>query len=416
MPKRNILFVDDQQAILDGLQRVLRKMRDEWDMEFVLSASQALKRMAEKPFDLIVTDMIMPHINGVELLREVREKYPNTVRFVLSGHSDRELILQSSGFAHRYLAKPCDPDALRDMLNNSLGLRTLLQSEQLHAKISSIGALPTGPDIYRELVDELQSESPSVRKIAGLISQDIGITAKLLHMINSAFFGLPTHVSSPLQAVNLLGLDTVQGLVLAAGLIGQFERDSNIANRIQQIYSHSLSVGTLAQKIAKSLKLDKRAVEDSLMAGMLHDVGKLVLLVYLESEQKSISELAKAQQIPELEAERAVLGVTHAEIGAHLLSLWGLPDAIVEAVAYHHVPMSLPNPRTSVLTAVYLASELVDSAVAFDPANPGATYDQAYLDALNIGETLNKLPELAEQLSAAKSEAAAAPEPASTHP
>lgn len=389
--KRRILFVDDQQAILDGLKRVLRKMSDQWDMEFVSSGAEALTRMEQHPFDLIVTDMIMSKMNGVELLREVRRRFPKTVRFVLSGHSDRELILQSTGFAHRYLAKPCDPDALRDLLHNSLGLRELLKSEQLHAKISSVDVLPTVPEIYRELVEELQSEAPSVRRIAQLISRDIGITAKLLHMVNSAFFGLPTHVSSALQAVNLLGLDTVQGLVLAAGLMGQFEKNADKAALVERIYAHSLRVGTLSQKIAKVLQLDNRAIEDALMAGLLHDIGKLVLLIHLTEEQESIEQLAEIQGIPIIQAELAVMGVTHAAVGAHLLSLWGLPDSIVESVAYHHTPGALPNPRLSVLTAVYLASELIDTAGFPDSEQFEHILDMTYIRRLDLTGVLPKV-------------------------
>lgn len=396
MTKRNILFVDDQQAILDGLRRVLRKMSDQWEMEFVSSGADALTRLDEQPFDLIVTDMVMPGMNGVELLREVRRRYPKTVRFVLSGQSDRELILQSTGFAHRYLAKPCDPDALRDLLHNSLGLRELLKSEELHARISSISVLPTVPEVYRALVDELQSELPAVQRIAELISQDIGITAKLLHMVNSAFFGLPTHVASVLQAVNLLGLDTVQGLVLAAGLMGQFEKGADEAAIVQRIYTHSLMVGTLAQKIARVFGLDKRAIEDALMAGLLHDVGKLVLLTHLTEEQESIEQLAEIQGIPIIQAELAVMGVSHAAIGAHLMSLWGLPDSIVEAVAFHHNPADVPNPRLAVLTAVYLASTLVDADREFDSARPEHTFDMSYLRNLGVTDSLPKIFQLIE--------------------
>jgi putative nucleotidyltransferase with HDIG domain len=391
MPKRRILFVDDQQAILDGLKRVLRKMTDQWDMEFVTNGGVALERMAQQPFDLIVTDMIMPQMNGVELLREVRKLYPETVRFVLSGHSDRELILQATGFAHRYLAKPCDPEALRDHLHNSLGLRELLNSEQLHARISSISTLPAVPHIYRQLVEELQSEMPSVQRIASLISGDIGITAKMLHMVNSAFFGLPTRVTNVLQAVNLLGLDTVQGLVLAAGLMGEFEQQPGKAAIVERIYKHSLLVGTLAQKTVKLLQLDKRTAEDALMAGLLHDIGKLVLLVHLSAEQQSIEQIASVQGLSFLEAEIAVLGVTHATIGAHLLSLWGLPDSIVEAVAYHHTPSDLSNPRLSVLTAVYLASQLADAPDGSELSNPEAHFDMEYLRTLGITDILPRL-------------------------
>ncbi|MBD3402906.1 response regulator, partial [candidate division GN15 bacterium] len=141
--KLTILFVDDQPNILEGLRRSMRKMRNEWDMTFVTSGREALAEMDERPFDVIVTDMMMPEMTGVEVLKTVAARYPETVRYVLSGHSDREMILQSTGFAHRYLAKPCDPDELKQLLNNSLGLRETLARSDLHRRISSIGSLPS---------------------------------------------------------------------------------------------------------------------------------------------------------------------------------------------------------------------------------------------------------------------------------
>ena len=105
--KTRILFVDDEPLVLQGLQRMLRPMRNEWEMAFVESGRRALEEMATLPFQVVVSDMRMPGMNGAQFLSHVQELYPRTVRLILSGHADKDLIMKCVGTAHQFLAKPC---------------------------------------------------------------------------------------------------------------------------------------------------------------------------------------------------------------------------------------------------------------------------------------------------------------------
>jgi putative nucleotidyltransferase with HDIG domain len=330
-------------------------------------------------------------MNGTQLLKKVAEQYPSTVRYILSGHSDRELIMQSVGYAHRYLSKPCDSDELKRNLNGSLGLRKILNSSELHERIAKIKALPSPPKIYHRLVTELQSESTSVKEVADLISTDVALTAKMLQMVNSAFFGLPRRVESPLQAVNLLGLDVVQGLVLTAGVFNQFEGPAVPGLSIERIYNHSVAVGTAASRVAKTLDLDRRVAEDSLMAGLLHDVGKLIQLMHFAEDVTAALRLAKETEMSLPEAERQVMGVSHAELGAHLLSLWGLPDSILEAVALHHDPAKSPSRMIGTLATVHLANVVENRGQPDDSTDNDVMLDKDYLADLDL---LDRIPEM----------------------
>jgi putative nucleotidyltransferase with HDIG domain len=290
--------------------------------------------------------------------------------------------------AHQYVTKPCKPQTLEMMLQNSLGLRRLLTNEALHSRIAKIGSLPSPPAIYNQLVGELQSETANMQKIANLIRQDVSITAKLLQIINSAYFGLPTHVESPLQAVNLLGLDTVKSVVLTAGVFSQFDDPRLPEFSIDQIFNHSIAVGTSARHFANAFGLERRQSEDSLMAGMLHDIGKLVMLTEFKEELSLALKLSERESIRFYEAERRIFGVTHADIGAHLLSLWGLSDSILEAVALHATPNLAPSPMVNVLTAVHLANA-IDHDQRSLTNDPMSTYaDMAYLKGLGIAGQL----------------------------
>lgn len=360
MQQKAILFVfaDEQQTVLENIRQILNRRQAEWEISFAADARQALEVMKREDIHVVVTDMNLPGVTGLELLKRIEQQWPGTIRFILSTEQDRKVVLQYLGVAHRSIAKPCNPEELRQFLNTSLGLRELLANKELHVKIATIGNLPSPPELYNRLMSELQNETTSITRVADLVCQDVALTAKIMQMINSAFFGLPRRVESVTQAVNYLGLEAIKALVLAAGTFSQFQVENMPGVSIENIYSHSLGVGTLAQKIARKIGLNRQQCDEALMAGMLHDVGKLVMLAHLREELARALRKAEEQQLVLFDAERLVLKVTHAEIGAHLLSLWGLPDSILEPVALHHDPLRMPCPEKNVLTAVHLADAL----------------------------------------------------------
>ncbi len=392
--KKSILFVDDQPNILAGMRRSLHKLKDEWDMTFCESGKEALEIMKKQSFDLIVSDMMMPEMNGARLLTEVARLYPGMIRFMLSGHSNRELVLQTVGNAHQYIAKPCDSDILKRYINSSFGLHHVLSNPKLHTRIASIKTLPSPPDIYNEIIHELQSEAASIDSIARLIDKDISLSAKLLQIVNSAFFGLPQHLESVKQAVNYLGLNTVQGVVLTAGVHDQF-RDAGISNNsLESIFKHSIAVGCYAKKIADEIGLQKRDTENSLIAGLLHDIGKLVMLASFKDEMNTAIKIAQDKSLQPHVAESVILGANHGEIGAHLLSLWGLHDPILEAVVFHHNPRHASQPTKNILSAVYIANA-IDNLRPVDGSELLSTLDIEYLEALDL---IDQLPHLLECL------------------
>jgi len=187
---KTLLFVDDEPRVLQGLQRQLRPMHHEWDMHFVDDGRKALEFMAAHPVDIVVTDMMMPGMDGSQLLAEVLKRHPQTVRIVLSGHAEREAVLRLVGPAHQYLSKPCDADELRRAIARALSLRDLLGNERLKQLATRVKNLPTLPALQNQLADELRKESPSMERVAEIVSRDIGMTAKMLQLVNSAFFGL----------------------------------------------------------------------------------------------------------------------------------------------------------------------------------------------------------------------------------
>jgi putative nucleotidyltransferase with HDIG domain len=402
--KKRILFVDDDPNVLDGLRRMLYPLRREWDMAFAAGAKQALDMLAESTFDVIVTDLRMPEMDGVEFLAEVRQRCPDTVRITLSGQVDQSASLRSVGTAHQFLAKPCDSETLRNAIARACALRDLLRNEELKGMVSRMSSLPVLPELYLELIDELRSPEASLKTVGRLMSQDVGMTAKVLQLVNSAFFGLPRQVSNPVQAVNLLGLETVRALVLSVHVFSQWDEFEIEGFCVRALENHSLATGLQAKRIAAEETSAGPIHDDLLAAGLLHDIGKLVLAANLPTQYGQVLITARDQKLPIEQAERQLLGTSHAEVGAYLLGLWGLPDPVVEAAAFHHEPQLCPANRFCALTAVHVADVLEHETGTPPDQARARQIDTAYLDRLGLSGHVDNWRRLAQSLASQRAE------------
>jgi putative nucleotidyltransferase with HDIG domain len=350
---KRILFVDDEPLVLQGLQRSLRSMRSQWEMEFAEGGAQALDIMARLPFDVVITDMRMPGMDGAQLLESVKTKFPQTVRMILSGQSDLATILRSVGPTHQYLAKPCEIEDLKQKLARAFALRDLMADSHLKEVVGRLDSIPSLPESYVAITNALQSPESSIAQVGNIVSQDAGMCVKVLQLVNSAFLGLSHRVSDPKQAAALIGIDNIRALVLSVHVFSQFESSNQ---DLLFLWKHSLATAGLAKAIARLQDTSRNIVDDSFTGGLLHDVGKLILSSVYAKECARIWKTSPADKTSSLSRERSVLGCTHAEVGAYLLGLWGLPDSIVEAVAWHHQPSDAGPAGFSSLIAVHAAN------------------------------------------------------------
>jgi HD-like signal output (HDOD) protein len=388
--KKRILFVDDEPMLLKGLQRILRKKRYEWDMTFAASGKEALDILGNKPMDVIVSDLRMPEMDGSQLLAEVKKRHPQIVRIILSGQLDQEMTLKSVKLAHQSLSKPCDAEILKNTLAKIFALRDFLSNESIKKIVSQIESLPSMPSIYTDIIAEMESSDPSISKIGDIISKDISMTAKILQIVNSAFFGLFRKISSPKEAVMMLGTDTIKALVLSVKIFTEFSQKNFSWFSINALFTHSLTVSMYAKTITANENLDKNLVDSSMMAGLLHDLGKLILATnYTKTYQQVLAETqGTGQSLWELEYE--AYGTSHAEIGAYLMGLWRLENPIIEAIAFHHLPEKSMNQNIGPLTAVHIGNALDHETRAPSSRNTALQYDPEYLNTL---EMTDRLPE-----------------------
>lgn len=385
-----ILFVDDEANILAGLRRMLRCQRKVWDMKFANGGEEALSMFETEPFDVVVSDMRMPRIDGAQLLETVSRLYPNTVRLVLSGQSEHEKIFRAIGPAHQFMSKPCEPDVLISTIERACGLQSQLNDPALKNVVSQISSLPSLPEIYKQLVHELEGDDASIGHVGDLIEGDLAMTAKVLQLVNSSFFGLAQSVSCPKHAVSLLGLNIIRPLVLCAKVFCQYEERSVEHFSLDRLIQHGLAVAVSARKIAEQQSHEKFTADDAFIAAMLHDIGKLILAVELSQSYREAVELSESSGVNMVQAEKAVFGTTHAEVGAHLLGLWGLPNPIVEAVAFHHRPSDANSVLFTPLAATFIAN-LLHQPAAVQDISKLPFWDVPYLEQLELRQPIEQL-------------------------
>jgi HD-like signal output (HDOD) protein/CheY-like chemotaxis protein len=400
---KRLLFVDDDAMVLDGLRRALRCMRQEWEMQFVGGGAAALEALGREPFDAIITDMRMPGMDGAQLLELVKERHCDVVRIVLSGQSQKDSVLRSIGPAHQVMSKPCDLKELRTRLSQAFAMRDLLRNPALAAVVSKLRSIPSLPTLYNELTMALSDENTSLVEIEEIISRDVGMAAKILQLANSAFIGARSHVSSLSHALSLIGAEIIRSMMLSIHVFSQFDGHSSAAAYLPALWDHSLATASLAQRIAITETGSKSMAEESFTTGLLHDVGKIILLAELPQEYKGVVEQMDgvSRSIRDLEMER--VGCTHEQIGAYLMSVWGLPESIVRAVEHHDQPSEVEETQFTPLTAVHCADALA-SAADGAALNHDLALDAAYVERLGLAEKDAAWRGYLEEILAAKAE------------
>lgn len=405
MSQRRILFVDDEPGILDGLRRLLRKQRSEWEMEFVASGAEALTRMATCPFDVLVTDLQMPGMNGAELLEQVHLHYPATARIALSAHAGEDLMRRALSVTHRFMAKPVDADKLMATVREACAAHAIVPDERLRALIGGCETLPSSPTLYVELSRVAASESADARAVAEVIMRDMAMSAKLLQLVNSAFFGIEQRVSSVERTVALLGFTQVKALVLSEQIFQTLRPAKPMTQMtLDRLWRHSLRIAEMARGIARLEKQTGDRPDQAFMAGLLHDIGLLVLASRQTEALDEICRDVHERDLPLHALEQERWGICHADVGAFLLQLWGLPPRIVEAVRAHHTPMDVDYNGICALTAVHVADAL-EGEVQRQRTPRGddlfaGKLDHAYLERAGLTGHLPMWMELAQAMQA----------------
>ena len=389
---QRILFVDDEAKLLGGLRRMLHGFRREWLMEFAESGPAALEHLAREPFDVVVSDMRMPGMDGSELLRRVRERFPGTVRIVLSGQCDRLEVLKAVGPAHQFLTKPCDSETLKELLGRACRLRDRMTASSPKELVSRVESIPSLPDTLAALENNLAMPTDRDERITQIIASEPGMAARVLQLVNSGFFGSPRKTVDPTHAAKLLGQDRLRELVESSNAFSSPSLAEPLLGHAAETVEHSRTVAAAAGRIAEAESDDPQLIANARWGGLLHDIGILVFIQQAPDRFAGLWPTAcHAPNITQL--EQNVFDADHAAVGAYLLALWGLPDSLVEITSLHHSPSESSDGTFSALTAVHVADVLTRDAA--DGAY-GRRYalDHAYLERIGKSDRVAAWTEL----------------------
>jgi HD-like signal output (HDOD) protein len=394
MTQKTVLFVDDEPFILRGYLRATEEFEGEWSVFTAESAKAALEILVEQPIDVIVTDMRMPGMDGKELLEIVSRQFPGVVRFVLSGNTENLMGLQFTNLAHQFLTKPCDLTVLKNSIDQIFHLRRLMDNPRLIKVINSIRKLPSPPLLYNRLMKEIQSEKSTAKGIGEIIAQDMALTAKILQIANSAFIGMSGKITDPQWAVTVLGINTIKAVVLSVHVFSEAESAPIPAISVDKLWRHSVMVGSIARLIAADAGKDLQFQNDAQVVGLMHDIGKLLQLRLPDYTDR----LRIFNRPLTLQEEYDIFQTSHAEMGAYLLGIWGLPFEIIEATAFHHLPDKLPGYDFKLGALTHIANGLYYMHAADQPADYEEHLDLKFLEKAGLAQRMERWSQMAGEL------------------
>jgi putative nucleotidyltransferase with HDIG domain len=356
--QKRLLFVDDEPVLRELYLSLGQNLGHGHDVHTAASGSEALKLLSQNSFDVIISDLAMPEMDGIEFLNEVMQDYPESARIVVSGFADRLKIAECLTIGHRFFSKPLNFQILAALIKRICKYSYLVNDERIRRMVCGNAALPTPPETYLRLAETLNSPYADLDDVGKIVEEDPGLSTKLLHIVNSAQFGISRQIVTPAEAVQILGLEVLKALMLGVKVFSFYEKNPFIGTTFKDLWSHSLKVAVGARKLAAMEKLSNQACEESFLAGLLHDIGKLILAANAETQYRLVLDLSKKALLPLHQAEIGIFGCTHSQIGAYLLALWGVPDSVIRAIEHHHSLEQAKITEFDSLLAVHLAQNL----------------------------------------------------------
>jgi HD-like signal output (HDOD) protein len=363
-----VLLLDTGHGALAKLMPALQAEAPDTGYLLVNDPEAARELVARRDISIVVADFGADTGACSAFFLAIGRDKPGSIRVAVVPDAASLTDGFSNGGAHYCLSADSDARELSAVLERGRVVwERMQQTPRLAEILSGLDIIPTPPAMYFDIRDALEQESSTVQTIARLVERDPALAAKTLKVANSGFYALPRTVADLVQAIGLIGTDTVMALALSAHL---FEHLPLPGVNLDKLWLHGLAISTLARFIAREEGGDRPTINASGVAGLLHDVGGLLLLANFPAEYQRVLRMAGGDETTLLELEQAHLGVGHPELGGLLLSLWNLPDEVVAAVAAHHAgDITAAKERGLVVFAVNIAEALLQDCHERDPGD-----------------------------------------------
>lgn len=382
MAARRILFVDSDPQAVEDFRRVLGA---DWDVKGSSTAKAALSELRGGFYNVVVASHSLPDMEGTDLLARIRTSYPGAVGFI-AGAPELALQIEESRGGYQFLAKPFDPATLKKTIEHPISAENLVRDTGMRALIARIRVFPTIPSLYLEVTQALDNPTVTTEEIGAIVAKDMAMTTKVLQVLNSPYFSLPQPITEPAHAIGILGFDTIKSLILSLKLMSQYSQVKPVYFSIDSIWRHSTNVAPIAKEFILREADDPVMAAAAYTAGLMHDLGKVILAANFDQQYNEAHTRARAEQRPLPDLEKEIFGVSHGEIGAYLLNVWRMPREVIEAAALHHQPGRAPVRLLSPLTAVHVANVLEHEVHPSNDGLPPPTLDLEYLNELGLAD------------------------------
>lgn len=354
MTTRSILLAVTEPQMLVDINQALGPA---WEATSVANEAEALEQFEKRSFDALLVDFNLGSPDASELLNQAFQKNPKTVRFLSAYEADLALVAAKVNGTPHILPKPIEAASLKNRIEN--GFRDANAKQNGSEQVNDAPAeVPKVPAIYAEVLKAFESPDVTNEQLAEIISRDASLTSEIFRIANPSYLGIPRNITRPVEAVESLGLQTVKGIVIALQFLAEHRRLKPGYLSVEQLWQHSINVGQIARDLALLETKDQALASQALLAGLLHDLGKLVLAKNFEDIYGRVHSLARKQPVALCDVEKEMFGASHGEIGGCLLGMWNMPLAIVEATALHHEPPLGEHQQLTPLAAVHIANVL----------------------------------------------------------
>jgi len=359
---KRILCVDDEPGIRQVYEMLPSFLGSDFLVTTTANGDEALAQIAAAPYDVIISDLLMPGLSGSELLKKVAQISPSTARVVISGFPDELTVARCLVVGHRYFTKPFSPVTLMGSVRALCQARDVASSDKVRQLVGKIEGLPTPPDSYVEILKKFNDPNTAIRSLAECLEHDPAVSVKLLQAVNSPLFGAARRIDSIEESIQRIGLNVLKALVLSIHFFNFYQKPG-LKFQLQKIWDHSSAVAHRARQIAHERSWPAEVCEESFFAGLLHDLGRVVLSTCPDEDRWALF----PEYDPCHDDVSACFALSHtidSEAGAYLLALWGIPDRVVNAVRTFRFSGVISPDEPCAAAALALAHELELSATS----------------------------------------------------
>ena len=380
-------MLDDECRFTNWSQEV-SSSKFSWEFIRFDSKESLLMLLEERLCDAVIIPCTMRAQVDIEFMTRISNIQPSAVRIFLGAEFwNATHKAKAADIAHRIYPSAVKVEEIGDSLEYQIKLLKLLNRSSLQAYVGKVGCLPSPPKLYTQLTDAVNSEMADLREISEIVEQDPAVVAQVMKQVNSAFFGFNRTITDLKEAISMLGVRNLRSLALSSQLNSQF-KSGNDWDRFsfEQLNQRSLLVARLAQALCRRAGANKITQDQAFLAGLLHDVGVLIMASHDADQYKKLLNYSVKKQKPIYLVEKASFGFFHGEVAGALLALWNLPPQVIEAVMLHHVPHLSKETSFSPLTAVHVADAMLPSVDVEGDCDLASSLSLRYLDQVGVME------------------------------